>query len=113
MQLIYIGFVMATKAEKEHMAQVAQLPCIISGKQGVHIHHITHCGRRLGHFWVLPLHIDYHTGDKGLSGHKCEWDTSLQGQMELCRQVYKKLKKEMPKLESKIAGYWEKRGINE
>lgn len=54
-----------TKAEKRHLARVAQLPCLVSGKQPVTVHHVTARSDRIGritrsHQLVVPLAPEYH-----------------------------------------------------
>lgn len=52
-----------TKAEKAHMARVAQLPCIVCGRQPVELHHPRKgagLGRRASHFDVIPLCPENH-----------------------------------------------------
>lgn len=88
-----------TKAERQHLARVAEMACIISSRRPVQVHHITDEAGRLGDFFVLPLHPDYHVGRKGFSGMNREgWDKSFENQIRLCRAVYRRLGKPMPEL---------------
>lgn len=52
------------KACREHMARVAQLPCVCCGKQPSQVHHVIH-GRfsqsRAGDFETIPLCVEHHT----------------------------------------------------
>lgn len=62
---------MSTKAEKEHMGRVAQLPCAICGAFGVHVHHIrtgVGMGKRASDFDTLPLCPEHHQGMTGIHG---------------------------------------------
>ena len=78
----------ATKKEKEWMAKVAELPCCICGDFPVEVHHITQCGRRLGHYFTLPLCTEDHRGARGFSGMKRDaWDKSLDNQLKLLEKV--------------------------
>lgn len=74
-----------TKDESERMAKVSQLPCIICNRPPVsEVHHITQCGRRLGHMFTLPLCTNCHRGDDGFSGiNRSAWDKSLENQLNL------------------------------
>ena len=54
-----------TKAEKAHMDRVAGLPCLVSGKRGVTLHHVTACADRMGrlprsHRLIVPLRPEFH-----------------------------------------------------
>lgn len=55
----------ATPAEREHMARVAQLPCLVSGERPVTLHHVTGYADIMGrlprsHQLVVPLAPRYH-----------------------------------------------------
>lgn len=49
----------ATKAERAHMARIADMGCIACRKDGnfrpAAVHHIVQGQRRMGHMYVLPL----------------------------------------------------------
>ncbi len=93
----------ATKAEKEHLMTIKRMSCCICGCYGVDAHHICDTGRRLGHYFTLPLCKKCHTGRDGFSGlNRQAWDKSLKSQLELCRKVYEKLGKAMPEPTTKI-----------
>lgn len=54
-----------TKAERAHMDRVAQMPCLVSGKRPVTLHHVTGYADRMGrfarsHMLVVPLAPEYH-----------------------------------------------------
>ena len=53
---------MATKAEKEYMAKVAELPCIGCGSPS-QVHHIRKYERAREHGLTIPLCVECHTGD--------------------------------------------------
>jgi len=55
----------ATALEKRHMARVAGLPCLVSGRRPVTLHHVTGYADRMGRFTrshrlVVPLAAEYH-----------------------------------------------------
>lgn len=54
-----------TALEKRHMERVAGLPCLVSGKRPVTLHHVTGYADRIGrftrsHMLVVPLAAEYH-----------------------------------------------------
>tara|TARA_R110000868_G_scaffold20802_1_gene87419 strand:+ start:453 stop:746 length:294 start_codon:yes stop_codon:yes gene_type:complete len=65
-----------TKAEKQHLARVAELGCIICDRLGypgtpAEVHHIRTgigAGRRASHYDTLPLCPEHHRGNTGLHG---------------------------------------------
>lgn len=79
----------ATKAEKLHMSRVASLPCVIcEHPPPSECHHITECGRRLGHMFTLPLCVNCHRGNDGFSGiNRSAWDKSLDNQLKLLEKT--------------------------
>jgi hypothetical protein len=53
------------RAEQLHMARVAGLPCLVSGKRPVTLHHVTGYADRMGRFsrshrLIVPLAPEYH-----------------------------------------------------
>ncbi len=82
-----------TKAELEWMGRVAQLPCIVSGRRPIEIHHIPECGRRHGCDYVLPLAPDVH---KNISRIK------YAEQMRLCKRIWQMLGREWQEPVTKI-----------
>jgi hypothetical protein len=93
-----------TRDESAHLAAIKHLPCIICHRPPIsEAHHITQCGRRLGHYFTLPLCIDCHRGNDGFSGiNRSAWDKSLKNQLELLAQTYKALERGMPPEVKKI-----------
>lgn len=83
----------ATKKEREHIIKIKELACIICGyPPPSDCHHITECGRRLGHMFTLPLCMECHRGRNGFSGlNRSAWDKSLANQLRLLEIVNKKL----------------------
>lgn len=60
-----------TKAEKDHMDKVSQLPCAVCGAFGVHVHHQRTgigMGRRATAFQTIPLCPEHHQGMTGIHG---------------------------------------------
>jgi hypothetical protein len=55
----------ATQAERDHMERVAGLPCLVSGKRPVTVHHVSGYADRAGRIarsdrLVVPLAAEYH-----------------------------------------------------
>jgi hypothetical protein len=55
----------ATALEKRHIERVAGLPCLVSGRRPVTVHHVTAYADRMGRFTkthrlVVPLAPEYH-----------------------------------------------------
>jgi len=64
---------MTTAAEKRHLERIAQLPCVLCGAHGVHVHHLREgqgMGQRASNFLVIPLCPECHTGHLGLHGNR-------------------------------------------
>jgi len=60
-----------TQAERDHLEAVAALPCCVSGKYGVHVHHLPTQGGRKNHFRTIPLSPYHHTdGPYGEAVHQ-------------------------------------------
>lgn len=60
-----------TKAERNHMDKVAQLPCAVCGIHPVSVHHIRTgigMGRRATAFQTIPLCPEHHQGNAGIHG---------------------------------------------
>lgn len=79
--------------ERKHLEKIKQLDCQACGASGPsEAHHITDCGRRLGHFFTLALCPECHRGSNGFSGINREaWDKSLTTQLKLCVQAHEML----------------------
>jgi len=59
-----------TDEERRHLDRVAAMPCIVTGKRPIHVHHVMHmpgkCQRR-DHRFVVPLSPDLHNmGDQSV-----------------------------------------------
>lgn len=65
------------KAGREHMARVAQLPCVICGAWPVHVHHVIHGRygtRKASDFDVVPLCPSHHLdGPEAIHSGKLTW----------------------------------------
>jgi hypothetical protein len=82
-----------TKEEREHMAAVGQLPCIICNAWPVSVHHaLTGAGGRKNHMKVLPLCYGHHQGKEGIHtiGRK-KWQEKYGTETELLKKVKEKL----------------------
>ena len=81
------------KAESEHMLRVKALPCVICKHHPPSdCHHITDCGRRIGHMFTIPLCYEDHRGKRGFSGmDRGAWDKSLSNQLELLKLTMERL----------------------
>ena len=81
------------KAEREWMGRVKNLPCCICNHPPPSdCHHITDCGRRIGHLFTLPLCYEDHRGRRGFSGlDRSAWDKSLENQLRLLEIVKEQL----------------------
>ena len=85
------------KDEREHLAKVADLPCLICGIHGVEIHHLrSGCGmgQRSSHFRVLPLcSVHHRTGGFGVAIHggTREFQRNFGTEEELLKKVLDKI----------------------
>lgn len=57
--------VAASTAERRHMQRVASLPCLVSSKRDVTLHHVTGYADRMGRFsrshrLIVPLAAEFH-----------------------------------------------------
>lgn len=80
---------MTTKAEKQHLDQVAQIPCIVCGNWPVHVHHAeTGFGGQRDHMKVLPLCPNHHTGVQGIHtlGRK-KWQARYGDEADLLKKT--------------------------
>lgn len=61
------------QAERRYLARVAELPCMVCGVDGVHIHHVREgqgMAQRAQHWLAVPLCPDCHTGSHGIHGDR-------------------------------------------
>lgn len=86
----------ATKAERDHMGLVAELPCCVCGRSGVHVHHIGNQGVRASAYQTIPLcpghHMDYGFGDAVHQGRRT-WEARHGTEKELLAKTLKLLRK--------------------
>jgi hypothetical protein len=92
---------MTTKAEREHLARVAALSCVVCRNEGLGespalCHHVNAraMGRKASHFDVLPLcHTHHDAGIYGVSVHAglAEWERRHGTEQELLAQVREEL----------------------
>lgn len=60
-----------TALEAKHLARLAAMPCIVSGKRPVEVHHLMKAPNkrtRRDHRWAVPLHHTMHRGPEGVHG---------------------------------------------
>ena len=85
---------MTTKAEKAHLARVAQLPCVLCGDSPVEVHHVrTGAGlsQRSSHYLTVPLCPACHRGQFGLHGDKAVLRVRKVTEMDLLARVIERL----------------------
>jgi len=83
-----------TKAMKQHMDRVAQLPCATCGVEGAHIHHIREgqgMSQRASNWLVIPLCPSCHTGSKGIHGDKSMMNIKKVTELDLLAQTLERL----------------------
>ena len=65
------------KTGREHMARVAQLPCVICRAWPVEVHHVIsdrYSQRKASDFEVIPLCFAHHRGPEGIHAGKSSWE---------------------------------------
>lgn len=85
---------MTTKAEREHMARVASLPCACCGQYGVQVHHIRDgqgMSQRASNFLAVPLCPECHTGQYGVHGDKSRMRARKQSELDWLADTIEKL----------------------
>lgn len=76
-----------TKAEKDHLNQVASHGCIICGAEAC-LHHIRLFGEPRDHFKVIPLCHFHHQGAEGLHHlGKREWRKRFGHELDLLKRL--------------------------
>lgn len=82
-----------TKAEREHMNKVAQIPCMACGAHPVELHHPRRgmgVGMRASNFDVIPLCPAHHrTGGFGVAFHagRKTWESIFGTESELLEKL--------------------------
>ena len=85
---------MTTKAMKEHMDKVAQLPCLTCGTEPVEIHHIREgqgMAQRASNWLVVPLCPSCHRGSKGIHGDKSMMNIRKWTELDLLAMTLERL----------------------
>ena len=85
---------MTTKAEREHMARVASLPCACCGQYGVQVHHIRDgqgMTQRASNFLTTPLCPECHTGQYGVHGDKSRMRARKQSELDWLADTIERL----------------------
>ena len=85
---------MTTKAEREHMARVASLPCACCGQYGVQVHHIRDgqgMAQRASNWLTVPLCEGCHTGQYGVHGDKSRMRARKQSEIDWLADTIEKL----------------------
>lgn len=60
-----------TALEAQHLARLAAMPCVATGKRPVEVHHLMKAPdkrTRRDHRWAVPLHYTMHRGPTGVHG---------------------------------------------
>lgn len=83
----------ATKAEREHMGEVAALGCIICGRPA-ECHHVAGHGMRASHYETIPLCPDHHrNGNDCVHAGRRTFESRYGTERELLARTLKLLKK--------------------
>lgn len=83
----------ADKKQKQRMALLKSVPCCACGAWDVEIHHITDCGRRIGHDATIPLCVSCHrTGEVSIGRSKSTFVETYGTELELLARVNKMYK---------------------
>lgn len=85
---------MTTKAEREHMARVASLPCACCGQYGTQVHHIRDgqgMSQRASNFLTTPLCPECHTGQYGVHGDKSRMRARKQSELDWLADTIERL----------------------
>jgi len=83
-----------TKAEKLHMARVAELPCCLCGAMPVELHHIREgvgMAQRQGNMLVIPLCVEHHRGKTGVHGDKSMMRLLKKDELDLLNETLQKV----------------------
>lgn len=77
-----------TKKEREHLAKVKAMDCIVCGDPGpVEAHHV----RQSSAWYCLPVCKDCHTGRGGIHGEKHMWRLKKMDEVDAMAELIRKL----------------------
>ena len=83
----------ATKAESDHMGEVAALGCIIC-RRPAEVHHIAGHGMRASHYETIPLCPDHHrNGNDCVHAGRRTFEAKFGTEKELLAKTLTRLKK--------------------
>ena len=84
----------ATKAERDHMAKVFSLGCVVC-QMPPQLHHIRPIGLGMGnrssHYEVIPLCMAHHTGQFSIHNCKQEFEAMYGTEHEMLRKTLKEI----------------------
>lgn len=82
------------QAEKRYLNRVAELPCVLCGAHGVHIHHAREgqgMAQRAQHWLAIALCPDCHTGPQGIHGNRQRLKARKLDEMDLLSMTIEQL----------------------
>ena len=71
-----IGLKQPRQKDRDHLARVAALPCVICGYWPVHVHHCIcdrYSQRKASDYETIPLCHEHHMGAAGIHSGKASW----------------------------------------
>ena len=76
-------------AEREHVARVKGLPCVVCGHPGPsEAHHV----KQESHFYTVALCTDCHRGHRnGWHGQRCMWNLRKMDELDALVETYRRL----------------------
>ena len=81
-------------AERRHMGRVAELPCVVCGAHGVHVHHILEGrtpGRKPSGWLTCPVCPSCHTGTNGIHGDRAMWKVHKLNELQALAMTLERL----------------------
>ena len=81
------------KSDKDYMARVAEIPCLVCGETEVELHHVRRFGETRKVSQVVPLCVYHHRAGGGIHhlGQK-KWEREFYSQDELLEMTKERLK---------------------
>ena len=82
------------QSEKAYLDRVAQLPCVLCGAHGVHIHHVREgqgMAQRAQNWLTIALCPDCHTGSSGIHGNRNRLKLQKVDEMDLLSRTIEAL----------------------